>query len=197
MMIHRYLLARPIYDIMSSPPKRYPTLGCCGLDCGLCPRYYTKGDSRCPGCQGPDFSQKHPSCKILTCCFKKQGLECCGDCKQFPCDSIKPWASGDSFISHQVCLENLKQVQQHGIEVFVAKHQKRIELLRRMIDQFDDGRSRNLFCLAAALLPPEQVEVAIAGAAVLSPEKALQAKKLKALLVEAAGTLGIVLALRK
>jgi hypothetical protein len=26
----------------------HPTIGCCGIDCGLCPRYYTDGPSRCP-----------------------------------------------------------------------------------------------------------------------------------------------------
>ncbi len=182
---------------MASPSKKHPTLGCCGLDCGLCPRYYTKGDSRCPGCNGPDFSQKHPSCSILTCCYKKQGLECCGECKQFPCDKIKPWASGDSFISHKVCLENLGWIQQHGIDAFVANQQQRIELLRRMIDGFDDGRSKNLFCLAAALLPPNDVEGAIKESITFSSEKPLQTKKLKALLNEAARTIGITLALRK
>ena len=182
---------------MSSPPKRHPTLGCCGLDCGLCPRYYTKGDSRCPGCNGHDFSRKHPSCSILTCCHKKQGLECCGECKQFPCDKIKPWASGDSFISHKVCLENLGWVQQNGVETFVANQQERIELLRHMIDQFDDGRSKNLFCLAAALLPPKEIEGAIKKAVVDFSEKTLQAKKLKALLDEIAHGLGIELKLRK
>jgi hypothetical protein len=182
---------------MASPSKKYPTLGCCGLDCGLCPRYYTRGDSRCPGCYGLDFSQKHPSCSIITCCHKKQGLECCGECKQFPCDRIKPWASGDSFISHKVCLENLGWVQQHGVEAFVVNQQQRIELLGRMIDQFDDGRSRSLFCLAATLLPPKDIEGAIQEAASSSSEKPLPAKRLKVLLNQAARTLGIALALRK
>jgi len=25
---------------MNRPVKTYPTIGACGLDCGLCPRYY-------------------------------------------------------------------------------------------------------------------------------------------------------------
>lgn len=38
--------------------KKIYTLGCCGLDCGLCPRFYTEGSSRCPGCCGENFEKK-------------------------------------------------------------------------------------------------------------------------------------------
>ncbi|HNR04634.1 MAG TPA: DUF3795 domain-containing protein, partial [Bacillota bacterium] len=47
--------------------KKIHTLGCCGLDCGLCPRFFTEGASRCPGCCGVDFENKHPSCSFITC----------------------------------------------------------------------------------------------------------------------------------
>gem|GEM_PF-3991072 len=30
--------------------RSYPLFSDCGLNCGLCPRYYTDGASRCPGC---------------------------------------------------------------------------------------------------------------------------------------------------
>ena len=60
-------------DLRKYPIKKYPTIGVCGLDCGLCPRYYTIGPSRCPGCAGPDFFNKHPSCSFITCCVKKIG----------------------------------------------------------------------------------------------------------------------------
>jgi hypothetical protein len=42
----------------TKPVKIYPTIGACGLDCGLCTRYYTVGPSRCPGCCGPDSFTK-------------------------------------------------------------------------------------------------------------------------------------------
>ena len=70
-------------------PKTYPTIGCCGLDCGLCPRFYTVGHSRCPGCAGPDFFNKHPSCSFITCCVKKKNLEVCAECSEFPCPKFK------------------------------------------------------------------------------------------------------------
>jgi hypothetical protein len=27
---------------MAEKLKKYGTIGCCGIDCGLCPRFYTK-----------------------------------------------------------------------------------------------------------------------------------------------------------
>ena len=34
--------------------RRYPTIGVCGLDCGLCPRYvYTAGTSNAPVAAAP------------------------------------------------------------------------------------------------------------------------------------------------
>jgi len=54
------------HPIKPHPIKQHPTLGSCGLDCGLCPRYYTAGSSRCPGCCGPGFFDAHPSCSFIT-----------------------------------------------------------------------------------------------------------------------------------
>lgn len=70
---------------MAVPVKRYPTLAACSLGCGLCPRYYTVGKSRCPGCCGPGFGKKHPTCSFITCSVKKRGLETCGECAEVPC----------------------------------------------------------------------------------------------------------------
>jgi len=127
------------------PRKAYPTIACCGLDCGLCPTYYTKGPSRCPGCCGPGFFEKHPSCSIIACCVKKNGFETCAECEDIPCTKIAKWDMGDSFISHKVCLSNLKQIKTIEIEKFVEIQKKRIELLEIMLDQYNEGRSKNFF----------------------------------------------------
>ncbi len=140
--------------------KAYSTIAVCGLDCGLCPRYYTVGKSRCPGCGGPGFLDKHPSCSFITCCVKKRGLEACGQCPEFPCPKFKaedeyPPTESSSYPPARKMLSNLRSIQQQGIERFVARQRKRIALLEAMIDRYDDGRSRSFFCRAAALLDPE------------------------------------------
>ncbi len=136
--------------------KTNPTLGCCGLDCGLCPRYYTVGSSKCPGCCGPDFFNKHPSCGYITCCVKKKNLEVCVQCDEFPCSRFKSWLEDggkyDSFVTHKKAKSNLYFIRKNGIEKFIKQQNKRIKLLEKMLKDFDEGRSKSFYCIATTLL---------------------------------------------
>jgi hypothetical protein len=147
--------------IKEHPVKAFPTIGCCGIDCGLCPRYHTAGSSRCPGCAGPDFFEKHPSCGHITCCVKKRKLEVCSQCDEFPCSKFESWAEGDSFVTHQKTLSNLNSVRGGGLEEFIEQQRKRIGLLETMLEKFDDGRSKSYYCLATALLPVTALEESV------------------------------------
>jgi hypothetical protein len=143
---------------MNMPLKTYPTIGCCGLDCGLCPRYYTVGHSRCPGCVGPNFFNKHPSCSFITCCVKKRNLEVCAECSEFPCSKFKSdeeyqqLQESSSYPSYKKVIPNLNFIKKHGVEKFIEQQRNRIKLLEAMIEDFDDGRSRSFFCKATTLL---------------------------------------------
>ena len=142
---------------MKGPVKTYPTIGACGLDCGLCPRYYTVGASRCPGCCGSEFFDKHPTCSVITCCVRKKNLEVCAECAEFPCSKFKTAEEyqareSSSYPPYRRILPNLNYIKEHGIEKFIQEQQKRIGLLETMLVNFDDGRSKSLFCRAAALL---------------------------------------------
>jgi len=143
---------------MNIPKKTYPTIGCCGLDCGLCPRYYTVGASRCPGCTGPNFFNKHPSCSFITCCVKKKNLEVCAECPEFPCSKFKSdeeyqqLQESSSYPSCKKVIPNLNFIKKHGIKKFIEQQRSRIKLLETMIKSFDDGRSRSFFCKATTLL---------------------------------------------
>jgi hypothetical protein len=147
--------------------KIYPTIGVCGLDCGLCPRYYTVGTSRCPGCDGPDFFNKHPSCSFITCCVKKKNLEVCAECLEFPCSKFKSYEEyqqlkeSSSYPSSKKVMPNLNFIKEHGIKEFIEQQKRKIKLLEIMIENFDDGRSRNFFCKGAALLDFTSLESAM------------------------------------
>ena len=147
------------------PVKSHPTLGCCGLDCGLCPRHYTVGVSRCPGCCGPGFFEKHPSCGYITCCVRNEGLEVCALCDRFPCPRFEPWletcAEHDSFITHARVKDNMEFIRERGLAPFLEQQSKRIGLLARMLQHFDDGRSRSFYCIATALLPVPDLQTAL------------------------------------
>ncbi len=146
------------------PQKTCPTIAACGLDCGLCPRYYTEGTSKCPGCCGPDFFNKHPSCSFITCCVKKKGLEVCAQCPQFPCVKFKDTGKYDSFLTYKKVMPNQNFIKESGIEKFIEEQKKRIRLLETMLNEFDDGRSKSFYCIAAALLPLETLEKSLDNA---------------------------------
>ncbi|MEN6576648.1 MAG: DUF3795 domain-containing protein [Phycisphaerales bacterium] len=184
--------------------KKYPTIGVCGLDCGLCPRYYTAGPSRCPGCAGPDFSEKHPSCSFITCCVKKKGLEVCGECPDFPCpkfkseDEYRQVKESSSYPPYRKVMANLKSIKKHGVERFMAQQKRRIRLLQKMLKDFDDGRSKSYYCRSAALLDPADLESSLAAAARtikaehLKPnEMKTKARILRAILDELAPSEGV------
>jgi hypothetical protein len=145
-------------DLNKLVTKKYPTIGVCGLDCGLCPRYYTKGSSRCPGCGGPDFFNKHPSCSYITCCVKNKNLEVCAECSDFPCTKFKSeeeyqqLKESSSYPSSKRVIPNLYYIKENGIEKFIEQQQERIKLLETLLEHFDDGRSRSFFCSVTALL---------------------------------------------
>ena len=149
---------------MNEHVKIYQTIGVCGLDCGLCPRYYTVGTSRCPGCCGPEFFSKHPTCSFITCCVKKKNLEVCAECSDFPCSKFKnekeyqQLKESSSYPSYKKVIPNLNFIKEHGIEKFIEQQKKRIKLFETMIANFDDGRSRSFFCKSAALLDLKTLE---------------------------------------
>jgi len=152
-------------EMSERPIKAYPSIGCCGLDCGLCPRYYTVGSSRCPGCCGPDFFDKHPSCSYITCCVKKKKLEVCAQCDGFPCSKFHSWSEDggqyDSFLTHRKARLNLDFIREHGLEKFLQQQRSRIRLLETMIRNFDDGRSKSFYCIATTLLPISDLETSL------------------------------------
>jgi len=195
-------------EMKEQPVKAYPTLGCCGLDCGLCPRYYTVGSSQCPGCAGPDFFAKHPSCSYITCCVKKKGLEVCAQCDEFPCSKfaswLDKWTLEDSFLTHQKIKSNLYFIKEQGLEKFLEQQGKRIKLLQRMLGDFDDGRSRSFYCIATTLLPVTELEALLGEAKrkikmdkVKADDTKTRAAILKELLSGFAARGGVELKLRK
>ena len=195
------------------PVKAYPTLGCCGLDCGLCPRYYTVGASRCPGCCGPDFFNKRPSCGLMTCCVKKHGLEVCALCDEFPCSKFKGSGEyqsldgatyGSSYPPYSKVIPNMDFIREKGLEAFMEQQLKRVELLEKMIADYDEGRSRSFFCRAAALLSIGGLEAMLeeAGRRVESErvscdDMKTKAKTLRSLLEDLAAGEGIEMKPRK
>ena len=131
--------------------REYPLFSACGLNCGLCPRYYTVGSSRCPGCAGECFLKVHPACGVLSCCQRK-GLEHCFLCNEFPCKKYDGADLSDSFITHKNQFNDMEKAKRIGLKAYLAEMDKKIKALEALLQNYDDGRRKSFFCLAVNLL---------------------------------------------
>jgi len=136
--------------------RKYPLFSACGLNCGLCPRFYTDGDSRCPGCGGENFSNKHCSCSILPC-IQRKSLEYCYLCDDFPCKKYDKWDK-DSFITHKNMMKDFEKAKTLGINVYKKELNEKVKILEDLLTNYNDGRRKSFFCLAVNLLKLSDVK---------------------------------------
>lgn len=146
---------KPVLNIevtkMEFKQRQYPLFSACGLNCGLCPRYHTEGISKCPGCAGEDFSLKHPKCGVLSC-SQRHGIEYCSLCHEYPCKKFEGVDNLDSFISHKNQLADFDKAKNIGFDAYEDELKIKVELLKGLLMNFDDGRRKSFFCIAVNLL---------------------------------------------
>jgi hypothetical protein len=82
----------------------------------------------------------------------------CAECSEFPCakfkseEEYKQLKENTSYSSGKNILPNLFFIKEKGIDKFIQQQKKRIQLLKTMINKFDDGRSRSFFCRTATFI---------------------------------------------
>ena len=137
-------------------------IGCCGLYCGLCPRFQSEAPGRCLGCKTFTFIT---SCKIRNCCVKKRGFTTCAECDDFPCERNNPQTHQyEYFVTNKVCIPNLYRIKGVGLEIWLQEQKKRQLVLENLLTRYNEGRSKSFYCLAAALMPVSLIEKAISEA---------------------------------
>lgn len=146
---------------------KYPEVGICGLSCRLCPRYQTDGESKCGGCKSE--SRMAAGCPFITCAIKKKSVEFCWDCEEHvTCEKWrKRRESGkhqDSFKCYQRLDDDIAFIGEHGIEEFEKAQKTRENLLLEMLREYNEGRSKSYYCIAATILEIEELKKALNGA---------------------------------
>lgn len=174
--------------------------GCCGVYCGLCPRYQSTAKSRCPGCKILSLTI---SCKLYNCCVKAKTLVTCADCSDFPCDKYERFFDWDTFVTRKVCRLNIERIKKAGLKIFLQEqYQKRI-LLEDLLANYNEGRSRSFYCIAAALMPINIIKQAVGKAKAMAAHNKVndsdiktKAKILKSFIQDLASESNIDLKLR-
>ena len=115
----------------------------CGLDCFNCHFYLARKDKEamnmveelskeynipvdimlCKGCRSHNGRiplQKHVFGEAHRCaayeCSQGKGLRYCGDCDEFPCDNLHPYADKASDLPHNIKVFNLCLIKKMGLE---------------------------------------------------------------------------------
>jgi len=98
-------------------------------------------------------------------CVTKRGYLTCAECPEYPCTRLKRALKIDegidSFLSHRVALDNLDNIRKFGMDSFLSEQRERRLLARRLIEDYNAGRSMTLYCTACALLPTRVITQAI------------------------------------
>jgi len=180
----------------------YPEIGICGLSCRLCPHYHTEGSSRCRGCKTE--SRMGAGCPFITCALKKKGIEFCWNCEEH--ETCEKWkkhrAAGkrvDSFTCYQELEDNIASIQKYGVNEFEKMQKMREYLVKEMVREFNEGRSKSYYCIAAAVMEIEELKEALNKARADSEGLGIKEKSgvLHALLDEIARQRHYYLKLRK
>ncbi len=117
----------------------------CGLDCFNCHFYLARKDKEamstvkklseefnlpveimlCNGCRNHNGKiplQKHIFGDAHRCaayeCSQGKGLEYCGDCEDFPCNNLHPYADMASDLPHNIKVFNLCLIKKMGLETW-------------------------------------------------------------------------------
>jgi hypothetical protein len=115
----------------------------CGLDCFNCHFYLARKDKDamnmvenlskeynipvdimlCKGCRSHNGRiplQKHVFGEAHRCaayeCSQGKGIGYCGDCDEFPCDNLHPYADKASDLPHNIKVFNLCLIKKMGLE---------------------------------------------------------------------------------
>ncbi len=114
--------------------------GYCGLYCGSCPLFIkTKEgmindfaaeiglpveDVACSGCKSEQVAKWCRTCNLKDC-SKEKGFETCIECSDYLCEDLKAFKDDVEYPYHIEIEENLKQINEEGMEVWLASMKKR------------------------------------------------------------------------
>ncbi len=145
----------------------YPEIGVCGLSCRLCPIYHVEGKGRCEGCKSA--GRMKVGCPFITCAVKKKGIEFCWECGESA--DCERWRNHrergkkiDSFKCYQKLEQDIDFIKKNGTKEFRRSQKRREAILRRMLEEFNEGRSKTYYTIAATVMEVEELRNAVSKA---------------------------------
>lgn len=171
--------------------RQNPLFSLCGLNCGLCSM---RLGGHCGGC---GFGNQ--TCPLTRCSIEHGAVEYCFECGEYPCKKYDQIDRYDSFITHQRRRADLQKAQRVGIETYTAEQTEKVKILSALLECYNDGRKKTLFCLAANLLEMDELAAIVRQADAETQGLPVKEKAafISALLHQCAAGKGIELKLKK
>ncbi|MFQ8639811.1 MAG: DUF3795 domain-containing protein [Acutalibacteraceae bacterium] len=163
----------------------------CGLNCGLCPM---RLDGYCPGCGGGAGNQ---SCKIARCAMERGSPAYCFQCADFPCGLLGLDEPYDMVVTRRNQRADLKRAAEIGPAAYAQEQREKAALLRELLENYNDGRRKSLFCTAVNLLPLDDLRRLLADLPAEAIERKDRAAAAAARLTAMGSARGIELKLRR
>ena len=126
----------------------------CGLNCGLC-GYRLQGN--CNGCFKDSFCAAQ--CPMAPCSVKHGNLQYCFECPEYPCKHYDGFDSYDTLVLHRNQRKDMQKAKEIGVDAYRAEQRKKVELLDRLLEKYDDGKRQVLYCTAVNLLYVDDMQV--------------------------------------
>jgi hypothetical protein len=135
---------------------------------------------------------------------QKKGVEFCWDCEEH--ETCQKWMKhresgkkADSFKCYQKLEDDIAFVRKNGADAFEKTQKEREYLLKEMLREFNEGRSKSYYCIAATVMETGELEAALSEARKESDglEMRERSRVLHAILDETARQRNYLLKLRK
>lgn len=139
-----------------------------------------------------------------TALLRKKRIAFCGFCDQNnTCGKWRKFREAgkqhDSLLSYQRLEDNIAFIQKNGMEEFKKQQETREKLLRAILTEFNEGRSKTFYCIAATVLEIGELESVLENARAKSKGLDIRVKSevMHSLLNEIAENKKYLLKLRK
>jgi len=123
--------------------------------------FQTQTESRCDGCKSS--ARMAVGCPFITCAVKKKRIEFCWQCTESEvCERWKKHRETgkqhDSFKCYQKLEDDISFILKHGVVGFEKQQKIREHLLKEMLREYNDCRSKRYYCVAATVLEISELQ---------------------------------------
>lgn len=127
-------------------------------------------------------------------------MEFCYLCNEYPCKKYSGVDQYDSFITHLNQFKDIEKIKEIGQEDYQKELDEKMAILKCLINDYNDGRKKNLFCISVNLIELNDMRYAMQRIADMagSCESDKETAELSSQILQGlADDKGIILKLRK